>query len=180
MDYAGQMSGMVNLDLIILSVMRGGPTHGYALKHGIEAAYGKRYVKLSNSSLYPRLARLEADGYIVGEVMAQDKVPDRRMYKITSKGLEHLKELVAEPLGLREDKFDYKVRAVMFGMLTRDERRKVTGPLYMEKMQEIKEAKAKRDQFGKLMDQYSLLVLEHGIRELEMEFELYEKMMEMG
>jgi DNA-binding PadR family transcriptional regulator len=170
---------MVNLDLIILSVMRGGPTHGYALKQGIEASYGKRYVKMSNSTLYPRLARMEADGYIAGEVLAQDKVPDRRMYKITPKGLEHLKDLVAEPLGMRDDAFDYKVRAVMFGLLTREERRKVTGPLYMEKMQELKEAKAKRDQFGAYMDQYSKTVLEYGIRELELEFELYEKMMDM-
>jgi PadR family transcriptional regulator, regulatory protein AphA len=179
MDYAGQMSRMVNLDMIILTVMRGGPTHGYALKQGIEASYGKRYVNLSNSALYPRLAKMEADGYIVGEVLQQEKVPDRRMYKITPKGLEHLKELVAAPLGLREEKFDYKVRAVMFGMLTREERRKVTEPLYMEKLQEIKEAKAKLEQFGKLLDKYSLLVLEHGTRELELEFELYEKMMEM-
>jgi DNA-binding PadR family transcriptional regulator len=170
---------MVNLDLIILSVMRGGPTHGYALKQGIEASYGKRYVKLSNSSLYPRLARMEAEGYIAGELLPQEKVPDRKMYKITPGGLEHLKELVAAPLGMREEKFDYKVRAVMFGLLTREERRKVTGPLYMEKLQEIKEAKAKLEQFSQYMDQFSLLVLSHGIEELELEFKLYEKMMEM-
>ncbi len=170
---------MANLDLIILSVMRGGPMHGYALKQSIEGAYGKKYVNMSNSSMYPRLAKMEADGYITGEIMSQDKVPDRKTYRVTPKGMDRLKELISAPLGPREDAFDYKVRAVMFGLLTRDERRKVTAPLYMEKMQELKEAKAKLDRFGQFMDQYSKTVLEYGIRELELEFELYQKMMEM-
>ena len=170
---------MVNLEIIILSVLGGGPAHGYMLKQTIEATYGKRYVKMSNSSLYPRLARMEAGGYIDGELRPQEKVPDRKIYRITPAGLQHLKEMLAAPLGLREDLFDYKVRAVMFGLLSREERRKVTEPLYEEKRKELEEAEAKRTKFGQYMDRYGLTVLDHGIEELEVQLKLFELMMEM-
>lgn len=170
---------MVNMDLIILGILLGGSAHGYAIKQGIEESYGKRYTGLSNSSLYPRLKKLEAEGFITGRREEQEKVPDRKMFVITPAGIEHLKKLVAEPLSPRDSEFDFKCRAVMFGMITAEQRRRVIEPLYREKLEEVKEAREKRAKFGHLVDKYALAVLETGIKELELAADFYGKLLGM-
>ena len=170
---------MADLDLIILGALLGFPTHGYQLKQNIEATYGKRYVNLSNSALYPRLSRLEADGFIEGKREAQDKVPDRKTFHVTQAGIERLKELVATPLGPREDEFDFLARASFFGLITREERQKLIGPLYREKAEELADALKKREQFGQYLDKFSMAVLDYGIAAIGNTVEMYRKLLEM-
>lgn len=170
---------MVDLDMIILSSLAAFPAHGYQLKQNIEASYGRRYVNLSNSSLYPRLIKLESDGYIEGKKERQEKIPDRIVYRITPAGIDRLKALAATPIGPRETDFDFMVHAVLFCMLTREERLKVTEPVYADKQKELEEAKEKLLKFGQYLDRFQLAVLESGIRELETGVELYKKLMEM-
>lgn len=170
---------MVNMDLMILGVLLGHSAHGYAIKQAIEDSFGKRYVGMSNSSLYPKLTKLEAEGFISGRREQQEKVPDRKIFEITPAGLQYLKKLVAEPLGPRETEFDFKSKAVFFGMITPEERRKVVGPLLEEKRAEVKEAKEKREKFGQFLDRYASIVMETGILELEMAEKFYQKLLEM-
>lgn len=170
---------MVDLDLILLGTLLGFPTHGYQLKQNIEATYGKRYVNLSNSALYPRLSRLEADGYIEGKREAQEKVPDRKIFHVTPAGIERLKALVATPLGPREDEFDFLARASFFGLITREERQKLLEPLYHEKVAELADARKKREQFSQYMDKFSLAVLDYGIAAIRNTVEMYRKLLEM-
>lgn len=170
---------MVELDIILLGALLGAPAHGYQLKVHIEESFGKRYVKLSNSSLYPRLAKLEAAGYIEGKREQQEKVPDKKIYHITPSGISKLKELVAAPPGPRETDYDIKSRLVFFGMLTAEERHRLVEPLYLEKLEELKEAEDKRARFAQYMDKYSLAVLDTGIGELELNVDLYKKLLDM-
>jgi len=171
---------MVNMDLVILGVLMGHSAHGYAIKQAIEASFGKRYVGMSNSSLYPKLNKLEADGFIVGKREQQEKVPDRKIFEITPAGIEHLKKLVAEPPSPRDTEFDFKSRAVFFGLITPAERRRILEPLYREKLEELEEARQKRGQFGQYLDKYASAVLEAGIKELALAAELYKILLDMG
>ncbi|HMK46320.1 MAG TPA: PadR family transcriptional regulator [Methanocella sp.] len=170
---------MVNMDLIILGTLMGHSAHGYAIKQAIEASFGKRYIGLSNSSLYPRLTKLEAGGFIMGKREQQEKVPDRRIFEITPAGVEHLKKMVAEPMKPRETDFDFKSKAVFFGLINPEERRRIIEPLYREKVEEVKEAREKREKFGALLDKYASMVMETGIKELEMAEEFYRKLLEL-
>ena len=171
---------MVDLDILILGSLLAGPAHGYQLKQSLEASFGKRYINLSNSSLYPRLSKLESGGYIEGKREQQEKVPDKKIYQVTPAGIERLKVLVAIPIGPRETEFDFRCKAVFFGLITPEERRRVVEPLYHEKLEELKEAQEKCVKFSQYMDKYSLAVLDTGIKELGMAAEFYKKLIEMG
>ncbi len=174
---------MVDLELIILGALNAMPSHGYGLKQGIEMSYGKRYFKLSNSSLYRALAKLESEGHIQGEKVPQENVPDRVMYHITESGMQRFKELVATPVrpSTSPGAYDYefKVHAVHFGLLTKEERLRVTRPLYENAEAELKEALEKREKFGRYLDKYASALLDEGIEELRRKFRFYGRLMEL-
>jgi DNA-binding PadR family transcriptional regulator len=169
---------MVDMDLIILGVLQGYPMHGYYLKQQIEASFGKRFFNLSNSALYPKLAKLEANGYIQSRREQQDKVPDRKVYEITPAGRQRIHDLVTAPRGPREDYVDFKGRAVFFDLLTSEERQSVTEPFLKAAEQELKEALEKREKFSKYMGKYSLLVLDSGIEELQNQVHFFNELMD--
>lgn len=195
------------IDLVILGILMGAPLHGYMIKQAIEGSYGDRYFKLSNSALYPTLAKLEKEGYVEGRRELQEAVPDRKVYHITDAGRKKFVELAATPIepstspGTTD--FNFKVHAVHFGFLTKEDRRRVTMPLYEDAKLELKSALEKRerfdrdmktygdmlesnpqfkDQFGNYMSQMTLFpkfVLEEGITELERKIRFYERIMEL-
>jgi DNA-binding PadR family transcriptional regulator len=195
------------IDLVILGILMGAPLHGYMLKQSIEKSYGDRYFKLSNSALYPTLAKLENDGYIEGKRELQESVPDRKVYHITDAGRKRLVELVATPVepstspGLTD--FNFMVHAVHFGFLTKEERLRVIKPLYEDAKLELKDAIVKKDkfysdmktyndiiesnpklkeQFGSYMGQmttFPKFVIEEGIKDIERKLRFYEKLMEL-
>ncbi len=196
-----------DMDLVILGILMGAPMHGYMLKQSIEGSYGDRYFKLSNSALYPALARLEQDGYIEGKRELQETVPDRKVYHITESGKKRLSELVATPIepssSLGATDYSFKVHAVHFGFITKEQRRNVTLPLYEDAKSELSEALEKREKFLKdfekfnqyikqsgqdseqfkvlsMMSQIPLVVLEEGIEELKNKVRFYERIMELG
>ena len=171
---------MVDIDLIILGVLRGMPMHGYQLKQQIEASFGKPYFNMSNSALYPKLAKLEADGYISSHREQQEKVPDRKVYKITEAGQRRLHDLIAVPLGPREDIKDFAAHAVFFGLLTPEERQRFVEPLLKETEADLKEALEKHEKFSPLLDKYALFVLNHGIEEIKNQIQFLETFLEMG
>jgi DNA-binding PadR family transcriptional regulator len=174
---------MVDLELIILGALNAEPLHGYGLRQGLMASYGNRYFKLSNSSLYRTLAKLESEGCIEGKKVPQENVPDRVIYHITEPGRKRLKEKVAAPVRPSTTPggydFDFKTQAVHFGLLTGEERCRVTKPVYENSEAEMKEAIMKREKLGQYMDKYSLAVLDQGIEELRSKYRFYGRLMEM-
>lgn len=195
------------IDLVILGILMGAPLHGYMIKQAIESSYGDRYFKLSNSALYPTLAKLQKDGYIEGKREMQEAVPDKKVYHITEAGRKRVVELAATPIepsttpGLTD--FYYKVHAVHFGFLSKEERHRVTMPLYEDAKIEYKEALVKREKFDADMMSYRQLsqsnpqfkeqygqylermmrfpkfVLDEGIEEMEKKIKFYERILEM-
>lgn len=174
---------MVDMDLIILGMLLGGPAHGYQIKQNIVNSYGNRYFKLSNSALYPRLAKLEKEGLIEGRREPQEKVPDRKVYYITQPGIQKVKELAATPIkpssDIGSEDFDFMLHAAFFGLITREERRKVIQPIYEDKCAQLKEAEEKRVKYGQYMDKFSLVVLDNGIEMLKLVKRFHERLMEM-
>ena len=94
------MVGMA-LDIIILSILRSGPVHGYELKR---RAQRPSLADLSNNSIYPYLRRFEDAGAVTHELEAQEKRPPRKVYSITESGRRLLLDLISTlPLELAAD-----------------------------------------------------------------------------
>ena len=170
---------MVNTDLIILGMIHLMPGHGYQLKKNIQESFGNPYFKMNNNVLYPTLARLEREGHIVGNRVSGDKIPDKKVYRITESGKRKLLELVATPLPPGSDDFEFKVHAVFFDQVSKDDRVRVILPLYEAKKAEYREALVKRETYGRHMMPVARTVLEYGIEEMENALRFYEKLMEM-
>ncbi len=75
------------LDLIVLSLLRHGPMHGYGL---IAEIHDRFRVLISPGTLYPLLARLEEEG-LVNSSMDERR---RRTCTLTEKGEKRLKEML--------------------------------------------------------------------------------------
>lgn len=86
----------------ILGLLSEGPLHGYGLK----AAYEEGLVPgaaLNIGQVYPALERLQADGHVTSEVVAQSERPDRKVFTITDAGRKELAAWLAAPAPRESD-----------------------------------------------------------------------------
>ena len=116
------MVGMA-LDIIILSILRSGPVHGYELKR---RAQRPSLADLSNNSIYPYLRRFEDAGAVTHELEAQEKRPPRKVYSITEPGRRLLLDLISTlPLELAADDEEFLVRMSFFHEIAPANRRAI-------------------------------------------------------
>jgi PadR family transcriptional regulator, regulatory protein PadR len=71
------------LGLCVLKALEPGPTYGYAIASGLEAA-GLGTVK--GGTLYPLLARLESNGLVTTQWRAGEGGPGRKYFRLTADG----------------------------------------------------------------------------------------------
>jgi DNA-binding PadR family transcriptional regulator len=86
----------VSIKHAILGLLVQGPLHGYGLK----AAYEESLVPgaaLNIGQVYPTLDRLQADGLVTVEVVAQQERPDRKVYTLTEAGRKELEGWLGTP-----------------------------------------------------------------------------------
>ncbi|MDJ0635321.1 MAG: PadR family transcriptional regulator [Xenococcaceae cyanobacterium MO_188.B29] len=66
----------------------------------------KCYWQASQQQIYRELGKLEKEGAIVSEIIPQEGRPDKKLYQITDKGIEILKDWLvepSEPMAVREE-----------------------------------------------------------------------------
>lgn len=82
-----------NTPVFILSILKEGPSHGYAIYNEI-AKRSNNVLKFKQGTLYPLLHTLEEDGLITSEwfELAPGNRRQRRVYSITEKGVRELQE----------------------------------------------------------------------------------------
>ncbi len=80
------------LDLLILTTLKWGPQHGYALSLAIRANSGD-YLLVETGSLYPALHRLERQGWVTSEWKQTEANQRAKFYRLTATGK---KRVVAE------------------------------------------------------------------------------------
>ena len=73
-----------NLDLLLLSVLSSGPTHGYAIISALRDRSGGTF-DLPEGTIYPALHRLEQAGLLASS-WAQAEGRKRRVYGVTDEG----------------------------------------------------------------------------------------------
>lgn len=112
------------IEIFLLSALRSGPMHGYALRKRVQRPSLR---EVSNNSLYPTLRRLQEAGAITYvEEPSEEGRPARKVYTITAEGERMLHDLVRElPAALASDDEEFLVRVSFFNELTIEERRQV-------------------------------------------------------
>jgi PadR family transcriptional regulator len=80
------------LDLLILSTLKAGPQHGYAIVRRIQET-SARLLHVEEGSLYPCLHRMEERGWIASEWGATENNRQARFCRLTRAGR---RQLVAE------------------------------------------------------------------------------------
>ena len=81
----------------ILAMLASSPAHGYELKRELEQHFGAALPPLNTGQIYTSLARLERDGLVDADRVAQDSRPNKRVYRLTPQGQAALDEWVAQP-----------------------------------------------------------------------------------
>lgn len=79
-----------HLDAMLLAVLEGGPTYGYAIAEALRERSGGVF-NLPEGTIYPALHRLERSGAITSEHVTVNG-RDRRMYRMSSAGRVSLRE----------------------------------------------------------------------------------------
>lgn len=73
------------LDALVLKVLALGPQHGWGIAQRIQQISDSE-LRVQQGSLYPALARLEANGWITGEWGTSENNRRARFYQLTTAG----------------------------------------------------------------------------------------------
>ena len=78
------------VELCVLGVVRDGETYGYEILQRLKAAEG---LAITESTVYPILARLADEGLLKVRVTPSPAGPPRRYYRLTPPGLARMREM---------------------------------------------------------------------------------------
>jgi PadR family transcriptional regulator len=79
------------LELMILTILRRGPLHGYGISQRL-AALSHDTFQVNPGSLFPTLYRLEQDGKLKGEWGPTENNRTAKYYKLTASGRKQLEQ----------------------------------------------------------------------------------------
>ena len=82
------------LELLVLKLLRRGPTHGFAIATFIETS-SDDVLRVEEGSLYPALHRMTESGLLKAEWRMTDAGRRARFYQLTAKGKTRLAETEA-------------------------------------------------------------------------------------
>jgi PadR family transcriptional regulator len=83
------------LDMLILTVVGGGPLHGYAIGQRI-GQMSRALLQVPQGSLYPALHRLENKGLLTATWTETDSGRQAKVYRLTQKGRRRLDQEIAD------------------------------------------------------------------------------------
>ena len=129
----------------VLGLLSYGPLSGYALASLAEQSIANFWT-IAKSQVYRELSRLEELGYVKGTDVRQEKLPDKRLYELTSEGRSSLIEWLHKP----SPDYEGKMRStfllkVFFGNL-------------MDHEQLLEMIKAHRDQARQTLEKFDVIV----------------------
>lgn len=87
---------MTTLGYAVLGLLAREALSGYDVAQRMKERVGF-FWGAGHSQIYPELARLEGDGCVTYSVVLQKERPDKKVYEITARGLDVLKEWVTQP-----------------------------------------------------------------------------------
>ena len=104
------------LRYLLLGLLAKGPAHGYELRTAVAEMFGGTW-DLNIGQVYTTLSRLERDGLVESERVAQDSLPDRRVCTLTEAGAEALYDWMRQPAPALQLKQDLFAKVLLHGAL---------------------------------------------------------------
>ncbi len=97
----------------LLALLASGPAHGYELKQALEQRFGSVLPPLNAGQIYTTLSRLERDGLVDDDAVAQNGRPNKRVYRLTDQGRIELSGWVADSTPATRLKDDFFIKLVL-------------------------------------------------------------------
>jgi DNA-binding PadR family transcriptional regulator len=97
----------------VLALLADRPAHGYEIKRGLEQRFGSVVAPLNAGQVYTTLGRLQRDGLVDDDAVAQNGRPNKRVYRLTGEGQEELDRWVADATPSPRLKDDFFVKLVL-------------------------------------------------------------------
>ena len=94
---------------VILTVLARGEMSGYEITKDFDGVYA-HFWKASHQQVYRELARLNEDGRVSVKLVAQEGKPDKKLYALTRRGLEELKQWLVAPTEMPRPQYDLLVK----------------------------------------------------------------------
>ncbi len=90
--WASQMKkGLI--ELCVIAALRGGEAYGYQILQTLNQRHG---LEVTESTIYPILARLAAEGLVSARTTDSSSGPPRRYYRLTSQGRARLQDMTRQ------------------------------------------------------------------------------------
>ena len=99
--------------LPLLALLATGPAHGYELKQALEQRFGAVLPPLNAGQIYTTLSRLQRDGLVEDDAVAQNGRPNKRVYRLTEEGQAELRGWVADATPATRLKDDFFIKLVL-------------------------------------------------------------------
>src|SRR3954452_13775233 len=97
----------------LLALLATGPAHGYELKQALEQRFGSVRPPLNAGQIYTTLSRLERDGLVDDDAVAQNGRPNKRVYRLTEAGRTELRGWVEDSTPATRPKDDLFIKLVL-------------------------------------------------------------------
>jgi DNA-binding PadR family transcriptional regulator len=107
---------------VFMALLAGGRSHGYELKQSMEQEFGPVLPALNTGQIYSTLARLERDGLVEAESVADDN-RGKKLYRLTDAGRRAVEAWVGRPVPgarLKEEFFLKLIVATATGLAEPD------------------------------------------------------------
>jgi DNA-binding PadR family transcriptional regulator len=161
----------------LLALLAKEPAHGYELKLALEQTFGQAYPSPNIGQIYVTLKRLEQDGLVRSQDVAQATRPNKRVYELTPAGREALTAWVEEPSygpRIRDEFFIKLILAPMAGLADRIALMNVQRRHYLGLMRRLTELQAGTDP----ADTTARLLIEGAVLHLQADLDWLERCLE--
>lgn len=162
--------GLMSFSHMVLGLLEPAPRHGFALKTEYDSRFG-RSRPLAVGQVYATLARLKRDGLAELVGVESGEGPDRRVYAVTSRGVEELSSwlLTPEPPTAYQQSvlFAKTVLALLSGRPATDildAQREV----HLQRMREARRAAQEGDLISRLAADHEIAHLDADLRWMEL------------
>ena len=85
---------MSSIDLVILGMVAEGPKSAYDIQRDVAYHHLDRWSGVSAPSIYKKVLRLKADGYLYSRTVRGERLADKAIYALTEKGRRRFEELM--------------------------------------------------------------------------------------
>ncbi len=171
---------MTKNELVVLGLLSEKPMYGYQLYQEIEEREMEHWAQVNLASVYNTLNRLQKDKLIQGRGEKPGRMPERRVYHLTSRGEKRLRELVEKALNESRMPQDSSIVGVAF--------------LHVLPKRKILDALSrKREKLGKIISRIEKIydekhkiipfnwkfLIEEGISHLETHIKMIDKLIDL-